>query len=188
MPNETNLCACGCGAAVRGRFVRGHNAPKRLCGCGCGQLPPTNAHRRRLKYAPGHKRTVPSERACVTCGDVYPRETFRHGGKLRSECLDCYRVSNAARQNPELMYRASARSKYNLTDEELDRILDVKQCAICGGVAQHIDHNHRTGQVRGRLCRACNHGLGNFKDNPELLMMAVAYLSAYSEEKEPVNG
>ena len=57
-------------------------------------------------------------------------------------------------------------------------------CAICGtqqpiGRANwHTDHDHKTGAVRGILCRGCNHGVGNFRDDPELLSAAIEYLAA----------
>lgn len=57
-------------------------------------------------------------------------------------------------------------------------------CDICGieklgysGRRLAIDHDHKTGLVRGMLCQKCNIGLGNFNDNPELLEKAMKYLS-----------
>lgn len=48
---------------------------------------------------------------------------------------------------------------------------------ICNvNVSEHIDHDHTTGKIRGTLCRGCNHGLGNFCDNPQLLIAAAKYL------------
>jgi len=57
------------------------------------------------------------------------------------------------------------------------------QCDICqseipgyGRRSFCIDHDHKTGIVRGMLCQKCNIGLGNFNDNPELLQKAIKYL------------
>jgi hypothetical protein len=56
-------------------------------------------------------------------------------------------------------------------------------CDICGtkipdkrSNRMHLDHDHATGSFRGWLCGNCNTGIGRFKDNPELLRKAAAYL------------
>ncbi|WP_245712906.1 endonuclease domain-containing protein [Micromonospora nigra] len=41
---------------------------------------------------------------------------------------------------------------------------------------QHLDHDHRTGGVRGILCFNCNGGLGRFRDSPARLARAITYL------------
>lgn len=57
-------------------------------------------------------------------------------------------------------------------------------CDICGEKSNdethselHLDHCHATNGIRGRLCNRCNIGLGQFRDNPSLLLKAVEYLS-----------
>lgn len=58
-------------------------------------------------------------------------------------------------------------------------------CAICGqlprGTGRNgfvVDHDHNNGLVRGILCADCNKGLGNFKDNSNVLRLAAKYLEA----------
>lgn len=59
-------------------------------------------------------------------------------------------------------------------------------CAICGTpgftMREHhwkklvVDHDHKTGVVRGLLCHNCNRALGLLKDDPEVIKNAVKYL------------
>ena len=52
-------------------------------------------------------------------------------------------------------------------------------CYICQKVfrsSPHVDHNHRTGEVRGLLDYRCNRGLGFFDESAATLARAVAYL------------
>lgn len=52
-------------------------------------------------------------------------------------------------------------------------------CAICNErtSVMEIDHDHKTGKVRGILCRQHNIGLGFFTDSKELLESAIQYLN-----------
>jgi hypothetical protein len=73
--------------------------------------------------------------------------------------------------------------RYGITLDDYQRMHARQQgeCAIC---ERHetsvgplvVDHDHDSGKVRGLLCHSCNRGLGQFKDDPELLRAASAYL------------
>ena len=52
-------------------------------------------------------------------------------------------------------------------------------CQICRKEEKRslsVDHCHISKKIRGVLCTTCNLGLGQFKDNPELLEKAAKYL------------
>lgn len=44
-----------------------------------------------------------------------------------------------------------------------------------------VDHNHKTGQIRGLLCGTCNTGLGMLKDDVELIRKVEKYLLKYND-------
>lgn len=54
-------------------------------------------------------------------------------------------------------------------------------CAICKLPPDKnrrlaVDHDHKTGRIRGLLHTGCNIGLGCFKDSTKLLRAAILYL------------
>ena len=61
--------------------------------------------------------------------------------------------------------------------------LEPFECPICGkrtiaGVTSKVDldHNHRTGEIRGWICDSCNTGIGRFKDDIQILDRAIKYV------------
>jgi hypothetical protein len=58
------------------------------------------------------------------------------------------------------------KQRYGLERHEYESLLKKQGglCAICGGEnnGKHlvVDHDHKTGKVRGLLCGGCNHALG----------------------------
>jgi hypothetical protein len=76
---------------------------------------------------------------------------------------------------------------HGLSAEEFHKLIDDagEFCPICGtkfeGVgakmtAPHIDHDHKNGKIRGIICSSCNLALGKFKDDPEIVEKAAAWL------------
>lgn len=114
---------------------------------------------------------------CRDCKEWVIIKDFKHNngqdGRQRpgSYCKSC----NSKRSKRDL-----AKVRYGLTAEqfeELERAFPV--CGICGYAQVFIDHSHDTGQVRGRLCRKCNTGIGMFLDKPDLLQKAAQYLTRF---------
>lgn len=70
---------------------------------------------------------------------------------------------------------------YGMSVADYEAMLAAQKglCAICKDAGAYricIDHDHLTGKVRGLLCDNCNHGLGVFRDNIDLLYEAISYL------------
>lgn len=94
------------------------------------------------------------------------------------------------RASPALEKARNLRKKFNLSIEDYDRMLEAQGgvCAICKQPETHkrndkvkalaVDHDHRTGKIRGLLCADCNTGIGKLKDSIDVLTSAVQYLSA----------
>lgn len=95
--------------------------------------------------------------------------------KHRDEILKKLRARGRERSIKNKGYAVAAYNK--LFDDQGGR------CAICGIHSSeaynglHIDHDHKTQELRGLLCHKCNTGLGLFQDSIELLDIAKIYLS-----------
>lgn len=89
-------------------------------------------------------------------------------------------------RNPAAVKKTNLRNhlrEYGLTVEEFEAMLLAQsgRCAICitpfAEVKEpHVDHDHKTGAVRGLLCKDCNLVLGCVDDSTDLLARAIAYL------------
>lgn len=120
-------------------------------------------------------RVVPDgSKFCRTCRTIKPlgewsRNAHASDG-FQTRCKPC--TSAHAR-------RKYFEKAYGLTEEAVEamRVAQGGLCAICrSALAVHVDHDHRTGEVRGMCCFSCNAALGHFKDDPAVLRRAVGYL------------
>lgn len=86
----------------------------------------------------------------------------------------------ACQKHLDYYKRHQQKRRYKLTEEQLDELLAQDTCAICGSTEKLcIDHDHRTGEVRSRLCFSCNLAIGHLKDDPVLALRAAEYLLRY---------
>lgn len=79
--------------------------------------------------------------------------------------------------------------RFSLTLQEFEMLLNQQggKCAICGyddlsdkNFFPLVDHDHKTGIVRGLLCLNCNQALGKLKDSVQNLDNAKRYLLEWS--------
>lgn len=74
---------------------------------------------------------------------------------------------------------------YGITQDDFDAMVKEQngRCAMCqttepGGPHKiwAIDHCHTTGATRGLLCTQCNIGIGNLRDDPEVMLAGVSHV------------
>jgi hypothetical protein len=121
----------------------------------------------------------------------------------RKKCLErtnAYKQNNrdltreksrqAYAKNPKHQRMHSVKSAYKLTFEEYQSLIDKHGncCHLCKTpevlinprtkipINLAVDHDHKTGIIRGLLCNRCNLILGRMQDDPKLLILAAEYV------------
>jgi hypothetical protein len=115
--------------------------------------------------------------------EIQRRSTIKNGKKFRKTFYE-----NTIKKNfiAYSQRRKELKNKKNLPREELRKKLLVIQnnsCAICkkdfAKIERYdIDHSHKTGFIRGLLCRKCNSGLHYF-ENKEFIDKAQVYIKEH---------
>ena len=137
----------------------------------------------------------PATENCRKCGarDWRPSQRIVKERVYKTRyCWPCVKTKHAR-------YRGTEQGRLSLRIYALKATLGISReeylelfrkasyrCEICGGQNEKqprsrslsVDHDHKTGKVRGILCHACNSGLGYFEDNSPRLRKAAEYLQA----------
>jgi len=123
--------------------------------------------------------------------DNYEWQEWEDGGSDREKRTQYCRQWR--KNNPEKIKNTELKSRFGI---ELDDYYDMLEkqnyhCAICDSVETAInkrtkmafdlavDHSHKTGKVRGLLCKNCNNMIGYAKDSIDILTKAVNYLKQH---------
>ncbi|MCX4879649.1 MULTISPECIES: endonuclease VII domain-containing protein [unclassified Streptomyces] len=137
------------------------------------------AHYRRRQEVMGkpvrEKLVVPAgHKLCRTCGEVKPHSEWHRNATasdgLPTRCKTC-RAERGRQDHLKRQYGIAEAGRDELTASQ------GGVCCIClSAPAAHVDHCHKTGRVRGVLCFSCNAALGQFKDRPDAIRRAAAYV------------
>lgn len=115
-------------------------------------------------------------KACARCGN-------KKGKKFADlkYCGHCqYKVKKEKSRNA---HGRAIESRYGITQKDYDDLYAFQGgvCYICRRATGRtrrltVDHDHKTGMVRGLLCRPCNTILGHARDMIEFFERCISYL------------
>ena len=126
-----------------------------------------------------------------------PRYAVCHPGRVphgHGLCWDCYYIkhrstiintakehyANNRERRKQAIYEAHLIRMYGITIDDYTKMLTKQKgvCFLCGKPPNgkkfkrlHVDHDHKTGEVRGLLCRGCNGLLGWYEAHKEQLKL-----------------
>lgn len=180
MPTDQRLCPI-CKAVLEQKSYEDSSqfAKRQTCGASCaGKLTGRKTRQNRLV------REATGTKVCRICEQEKSLTEFPKKHKLAKAHGGVYPQSYCFACEDELKRAHRLETYFNITTVEYERIKEYQNsgCAICGfkpAPTQSrlaIDHNHKSGLIRGLLCSFCNRALGRFKDNVEFLKRAAAYL------------
>ncbi|MGX1632740.1 endonuclease VII domain-containing protein [Streptomyces albidoflavus] len=121
------------------------------------------------------------------CGNPECSNTITDPKRRKFCCRTCTNRANYLRRGgKEYIYAVFLDKRYGLTMEAYQALVadHAGRCAICNDAPEqrlHIDHDHKSGVVRGLLCRGCNHALGNALDDPARLRAMADYLERHQQ-------
>ena len=132
-------------------------------------------------------------KTCTKCKTTKPIIEFHRQQKgkygVTSKCKVCTHILNkqwtAQNKERDSKNKRASRLKirYGLTLDDYENMLKEQNytCAICKqpetNIRLAVDHCHKTGVIRGLLCKRCNQMLGNMEDNTEWLSNTINYLN-----------
>ena len=138
-------------------------------------------------------------KTCKKCNQLKSLENYelsyssKNPENRRYECKSCRNIRRKefGTRSGNGLREYNIKRLYGITPQQYKEMI-LKQdnkCAICQKINTFgpwnnklvIDHCHKTGKVRSLLYDKCNRGLGQFNDNPELLIEAIKYLKHHTK-------
>jgi hypothetical protein len=105
----------------------------------------------------------------------------------KEKCRNRYHAGDK-QKHAHVVWRNKLIREFGITEHDYNlRLNDQNEaCKICGKKDDQrlaVDHCHRTGVIRGLLCRRCNMTIGLLEDNPCLIRSVANYIEENSITK-----
>ncbi len=122
---------------------------------------------------------------------LYSQTDKRKASIKRYQQTDKFKLAYKRWRQSEKGKASYLRTTYNLSLEDYEEILHQQKgrCKICSKEFNKknphdigIDHNHKTGKIRGILCSKCNIALGALDDDIYKFLSAIKYLEDTKEK------
>jgi len=122
---------------------------------------------------------------CTKCDMLKPLSEFSESksekGYKQYRCKSCNKAYRETRK--DLIREYQLQYKFGVSLELYNKMMEEQgnSCKICKkgcvtGRKLAVDHDHKTGKVRGLLCSPCNRALGYVNDDLNILSEAITYL------------
>ena len=163
---------------------------KRICSK-CGEEKPFSEY---------HSKRGKSQPECKPCRSKYMAKLYQDNREReravrkawyeKNKILVCEKLRKNRQDNlQEHRLRARLRRKGMSLEQYQSKIIAQRNsCEICLGSfgtdaykCSYIDHDHKTGKIRGLLCSQCNTALGLLREDIKLFQKCVAYLKKYKK-------
>jgi hypothetical protein len=138
---------------------------------------------------------------CPDCGEIksvteFGKDRTRGDGRY-PYCKTCRNARDkingakyrATEKGKQVNANANLKNKYGITLADYDEMFEAQGgvCAICGKPQQShngrrldVDHDHKTGKVRGLLCNKCNTVIGLIYEDHDILLKAATYINNHN--------
>ena len=124
---------------------------------------------------------------CSQCKDEKTEDEFHKHSRakdgLQNICKDC-NIANGRIRDKDYWRKMNLKRSFGITVEQYDELFEKQNgcCAVCEKHQDNfrtrlaVDHNHKTGEIRGLLCNNCNRRfIGRYTDGT-LFERAAVYL------------
>jgi hypothetical protein len=114
-------------------------------------------------------------RALYASSDIYRERKRKRFRKWKADMTPAKR--KAYNRNRALIW------SYGLSADKVQEMIKAlgSRCQICQKKTKlQVDHDHKTGTVRGMICQSCNTAIGLLGDNLDGIMAVVRYLQCHA--------